>query len=259
MISLSRLIKSNYVKPLEEGKKVIRLQPVFVSSTGEEVSPELTQLQANQEAEKVLTNAKLQSEALLNEANEMIQQAHQQIKELKAVWEIEKEQLKEEALAEGYQAGFNKGEMAASEQYSFILNDAKQTVELAKAEYLNQIDQAEETILRLGIKVAEKIIRAHLDETKDDFIQVVKHAIKEVKDYADINIIVHPTMYELVLSQKEELTSLFNGEKTLYIYPNEELTETGCLVESSFGRIDASIDSQLNELKVKLLELIEEE
>ncbi|WP_246939945.1 flagellar assembly protein FliH [Bacillus pinisoli] len=256
---MSRLIKSQYVNPHEDEKKVIKLQPVFIPSIGEEVSPELTLLRANQEAERILADAKEQKERVTDEAKAMLQQVQDQISELKAEWELEKKFLMEAAQQEGFQVGLQQGEQAAKQEYSTLITEANQIVEQAKVSYTEQLEQAEETILKLGLKVADKILKVHLDETREDFIQVVKQAIKEVKDYADVNIIVHPSVYELVYAQIDELKALFNGDKSLYIYSNEELSNYGCLIESSFGRIDASIDSQLNELKVKLLELIEEE
>ncbi|MBM7659364.1 flagellar assembly protein FliH [Bacillus mesophilus] len=256
---MSRLLKSHYATPQDEVKKVIKLQPIVFQQSLDEESPEILRVKASQEAESLLANAKSQSEAMIYEAKQRLQLINEQINEMKFAWETEKEKLFEEVKAEAFQVGFQQGEVAAVEQYSAIIKEGCHIVEQAKLDYISQVELAEETILKLGIKVAEKILRVHLDETKDDFIQLVKHAIKEVKDYTDINIMVHPSMYEMVLAQKDELKALFNGDKSLYIYPNEELRETGCLIESSFGRIDASIDSQLNELKVKLLELIEEE
>ncbi|WP_456275499.1 flagellar assembly protein FliH [Bacillus sp. AK128] len=256
---MSRLIKSHYVKPQEEDKRIIRLQPVMVSPSSEEISPELTLLRANQEAEALLANAKAQSDAMINEANAMLQQTEEQINHLRSGWETEKEHLARTVQEEAYHVGLQQGEQAALDQYSSVISQASHIVNQAKMDYTQHVEQAEDTILKLGIKVAEKILKVHLNETKTDFIQIVKHAIKEVKDYGDINILVHPNMFELVLAQKDELKALFNGDKSLYIYPNEELSETACLIESSFGRIDASVDSQLNEIKVKLLELIEEE
>ena len=42
------------------------------------------------------------------------------------------------------------------------------------------------------------------------------------------------------------------------MYPNGELDEHACYIESENGRIDASIDSQLQEIKRKLMDILEE-
>ena len=55
--------------------------------------------------------------------------------------------------------------------------------------------------------------------------------------------------YQYLLSQKEELITIFSHETNLFIYPNEDLPEDGCVIESESGRLDASIDTQLLEIK----------
>jgi flagellar assembly protein FliH len=41
------------------------------------------------------------------------------------------------------------------------------------------------------------------------------------------------------------------------IYANAELNVNDCFIESAFGRIDISIDTQLQQLKKQLLQLLE--
>ncbi len=259
MILLSRLIKSYSTISKDKEERVIKLQPLFSIETDVDESPETINLKLIDEAKRLLQEAKERAEQIILGAQANLQETNDTITKLKNEWDQEKLNLTEIARDEGYQAGFLQGEKDANEQYSKILQVAKLTVEKSKLDFIEQVEQSEEVILRLGIKVAEKVLKAKIDENKEVFLQIVKHAIKEVKDYTDINVIVHPSMYELVLSQKDELRALLNSENNLFIYPNEELKESDCVIESSFGRIDASIDSQLAELKAKLLELLQEE
>ncbi|MFZ3587923.1 flagellar assembly protein FliH [Bacillus sp. DJP31] len=255
---MSRLIKSHYSPSQDIEKKVIHLQPLRFESLKEQ-SPETTILRLKAEAEKLLVDAKLRAEKIVSEANANLQTTNEMIAHSKKDWESEKINLIELANQEGFQAGYKQGEQAAKEQYSETLQEANRVVEQSKIDFVEQVEQSEEVILKLAVKIAGKILQVHLEDKKEDFVKIVKHAIKEVKDFGDINIIVHPFMYELVVTQKDELRALFNREKNLFIYPSVELQETSCIIESSFGRIDASIDSQLAEMKVKLLELLQEE
>jgi flagellar assembly protein FliH len=68
---------------------------------------------------------------------------------------------------------------------------------------------------------------------------------------------VNPSRYSFLLSRKDELIALFPREVDFYIYPDEDLLEEACLIESANGRIDASVDSQLDEIKNKLIDLLE--
>jgi len=257
MILLSRLIKSHYTSP-EKEQKIIKLRPLFSKHIEEESAEEvLAQLKAA--AERELELASIKADQIIDEANAQLQEAKEEIRQLRESWEAERIQYIQQAEEEGYHKGFKQGESEAKESYTNALQEAKSIVEKTKNDIKVKMDESEETILKLGLNVAEKIIGKQLDENKEDFIYLVKQAIKEVKDHSDVNILVHPAMYEIVVSQKDELNSLFNHDKHLYIYPDEELKEHDCIVESSFGRIEASVDSQLNELKVKLFDLLGEE
>ena len=43
-------------------------------------------------------------------------------------------------------------------------------------------------------------------------------------------------------------------ETEMYIYPDNDLAENACIIDTDGERIDASVDSQLHELKTKLFE-----
>ena len=62
-----------------------------------------------------------------------------------------------------------------------------------------------------------------------------------------------------LLSKKEELLSIFPQDTNLVIYPDSDLSEDSCLIESPSGRIDARIDTQLTEIKMNLIEFLEGE
>ncbi|KAA0547939.1 flagellar assembly protein FliH [Bacillus sp. BGMRC 2118] len=258
MISLSRLIKSQYSQPQNVERKVIHLQSLAFESIVDE-SPEFQIRKLHTEAEQMLQNAKIQAEEMIRNAEAQLQEATMEIAQMRSAWEDEKVMLIEQVKQEGFQEGIQLGQQEVYSQLTHLIDEANSVVDLSKSDYVKQIEQSEETILKLGVKVAEKILKLHLQNNHEDFMQIVKNAIREVKDHDNVSIKVHPSMFELVSSQKEELVALFTGDKNLFVYPDNDLEETGCVIESSFGRIDASIDSQLTELKNKLLELLQEE
>jgi len=140
-----------------------------------------------------------------------------------------------------------------------LIDLAKQTVTSSKSDYQRTIEQSEPTILEIGLKVAERILGEHLDGTSEHFISIVKRALKEAREYREVQLHVNPLHYEFLLSQKEDLLKIFPKETEVYIYPDGELSQNSCIIESANGRIDASVDQQLLEIKAKLFELLESE
>ncbi|MEQ6387825.1 flagellar assembly protein FliH [Bacillaceae bacterium S4-13-58] len=205
-----------------------------------------------QQAEQQLQNAQ-------NQAESLIEKSKRQIEEERKQWEVEKEEQRKKAIEDGFQEGYQHGQKKAYEDYKSSLQFAQDTIDEARVEYLNIINQSEETILALGIKIASKITRLLYEDKPETFTELIKHAIREIEDQPQIKIFVHPKYYSFVIEQKDELLAIVNPKAELLIYPHDELNSEGCYIESPIGRIDASIDTQLLHIREKLFELIEEE
>ncbi|QOR68557.1 flagellar assembly protein FliH [Cytobacillus suaedae] len=252
---MSRVIKSNFTNTTIDEKRIIALQKIRSPQNDQEnIEVDLTKFHL--EAEAILQEAQRKADNLLSSAKLELEKTIEEIENQKLKWDSEKQELIALAKKEGYSLGIDEGKHEGLEQYKTLIAEAREIIDLSKQEYSTLIDSSEETILKIGLNVAKKIINKELNENNEDFLRIVRKAIKEVSEYTQIQIHVHPRYFELMLNQKEELRNLFNKETELSIYPNEELQETDCVIESSFGRIDASVDSQLIEIKHKLLSLL---
>lgn len=251
-ISLSNVIKKDYTGHLEEKKISIRYLAVNPKNEQEGTNPILSESQilkenyikqAMLEAEEIVKQAKLEAEIIKN-----------QIVQEKREFEEHKQKAFEEAQIQGFETGVNQGRVKGYEEVNDSIQFARNIVDQAKIEYMRCVEKSEQTILTLSLKVAEKILRGQLYESETSFLPIVKQAIDEVKDYKEIKIYVHPNQYELLVANKGELIPYYH-EGQIFIYPNENLTEFDCVIETDGMRIDASIDIQLQEIKRKLLDL----
>ncbi|KGX88449.1 hypothetical protein N784_07220 [Pontibacillus litoralis JSM 072002] len=204
-----------------------------------------------QEAEMALQHAK-------QKAAQLIKQANEQIEQNKAEWEKQKQAYQQEAYQDGYQQGFEFGKQEAESTFASLLEQGHQIVHLAEHDYAKRIEESEDTILALGIEASSKILHSILDAHPDQFLPIVKALVEEVKEQERIAIYVHPDQYGHLVKQKEELNMMIDHKQALSIYPKNNLDQHQCYVESPFGRVDASVDSQLTELRSKLFQLLEE-
>ena len=256
MILLSRIIKSHQAKQEDSKKIAIKIRSFDIHATENEdgqvinqYQPDESLYQTKQEAEAILIEAKRQAEAIVEE----IQQARD-------YWEQQEKKLYiEQAQKEGYQQGIEDGIQKGYNEIAEDISFAKEVVEASRNDYQQHLESSESVILDLALNVAKKIIGQQMESEEETFLSLVKGAIKEARDYREVQIHIHPTRYPSILSHKEELISIFPKDTELYIYPDEELEESSCIIESENGRIDASVDSQLQEIKVKLTELLEGE
>lgn len=256
MILLSNVIKSNSTQSKDIQKRVIGLK-VLQTSDNSQVQNEKSDLQFV--SQKLMDEAKEQADQIVKDAITYSNSLRQEALVEKRKWEEEKQELYEKTSQEGFQAGMIDGREQGYQEYIDLLSEARQIIDASKHDYEQYLESSEEVILKLAMTVAEKIIGVHLDDKPEDFTYLVKKAIKEVKEHTDITIQVHPRFYQFVIEQKEELITILNRETDLFIFPNEDLGEVDCVIESSFGKINASVDTQLSEIKEKLLSLLLEE
>lgn len=246
---MSKLIKSCSERS-KESKKIIsikKIQPEQYPGTKKNNPDRERQMIENQKAE---------ADKIIFEAKQAAQRLKEQIEKEKAMLDEEKNRLFNEAREAGFAEGMRQGREKGYQETADQLQLARNTVECSKRDYRAKLESSEETILALGIKVAEKILAQKLDGDPEQFLPLVKQVLKEAKEYKEIGLHVNPVHYEAVLLHKEELLRLFPREIEFYIYPDENLSAGSCIIESPHGRIDASIDRQLEEIKRSLFSLL---
>ncbi|PLR97276.1 flagellar assembly protein FliH [Bacillus sp. T33-2] len=256
MISLSRLFKSQSAYPEQAEKRVISIR--MFEQSGEPDEPPVF-VHTENEKREILEQAARNAEKMVSEAVREAEQIRLNIQEEKQAWEQEKSRLASEAEGRGFEKGVLEGRKQGYSEYQATIQQAREVVESAKKDYHDHIEASEKTILQLGLKVAERILGKRIKEHGEDFLSLVKRALKDAREYRDIQLHVHPVHYGFLLSQKEELSAVFPKETDFYIFPDDDLSEGDCIIESINGRIDASVDSQLQEIKEKLLEMLESE
>lgn len=237
-------------------QKLIKIKPIELirkdsNHPQEEVTPddEDTTIQTElQTAHETLQNLKEQQSRLIKETEA-------EIATEKANWETEKQTYVEQAKEEGYQAGYADGKQESMNEYALLLEKANEIIKAAKTDYHKTLEQSDGIILDIAIHTAEKIIKQRLSQKPESFLPIVTEAIKEIKDQSDITIYLHPANYTFVLEQKDELAHVLDDEKDISIYIDENVAEGNCLIEHAFGQVDASIDTQLQQVRKCLHEL----
>jgi flagellar assembly protein FliH len=249
---LSRIIKHETSVIPEQGRQTIPLQQVeFKKEHHEEELVNETEA-----SQLVLSDAEDQASRIVEQANSELEKTMAEINQRRAAFEEERMQLIEEAKQAGYQDGFQKGEVDAISQYQSILDQANDIVSLAKQDYEEKIESSAEKIVELAFELAKRVWYS-AEDTKDQFLALVKQVISEVKEYDDISIYVDPEHYDHVMEYKDELIRILQKDTHLAIYSDEKAPKGTCYVETSFGKVEASVDTQMNQLKEKLLEVID--
>ncbi|GGC90391.1 putative flagellar assembly protein FliH [Thalassobacillus devorans] len=238
----------------EAKSRLIRLRPVLSSEQAQNQEKQPQNLNLEAEIKRKLREAEQERNAAHEQAEDLLRNTEAEISHQKQVWEQERVHLEEAARKDGFEQGLLEGRNKGFEEFALNIEKARQVIDQAKEEYQQIIASSETDILDIAVQAAEKVICQQLTHSPESFMSLVKGVIADVQDQPEIIISVHPEQYSLLLTQKNELESLISSKSKLTIYPHAQLDSYSCLIESPFGRIDASIDSQLTELRKQLEE-----
>ncbi|WP_158023575.1 flagellar assembly protein FliH [Domibacillus antri] len=253
---MSKLIRTDNTGWDEKPKRIISIKPFF---SAPELEEEDKTYDFEQERSAVIQEATGQAQTIIEQAHLEKKRLMDEAAAWQADWEQEKEKIQMEAYQTAFEQGAVEGREAGYREMSALIDEAKYVVASSKIEYEKNVERSEQTILTLALTCSEKILRTALDDNDELFMGIVKSVIKEVREQKEVQIHVHPARYAFVVSQKDEIEALFPGDVNCYIFPNEEAAENACFVETASGRIDASIDTQLQQLRKTLIDILERE
>jgi flagellar assembly protein FliH len=257
---LSKVIKS--IKTSHNQQRQARVIAVRnVSGASADAKEDISQVshQLLMEKENILQQAQLEADRLLMSAKAETERVEEEVSNLRINWEKEKEILQQDAYQQAYEQGLVEGREIGREEYKQHISHAKEVISKVQEDYLLHIEKAENVILELGMQTAERIMGTVIDENPSAFLDIVKRGIKEVRDFPVVQIHIHPSRYGLLNENLEELESMLPVLQKLLIFPDDELGLEECFIETDEGRVIVSVDSQLREVKNKLVEILEGE
>ena len=201
------------------------------------------------DAEQVLQAARKDAETLLTAAAaEMTTRRNAAEKEAEA--------LKRQAVLDGIQQGLAEAKMQMTEQMKQSAEQCNAMIEAASQEAKQTVLGAERQIVELVLAIVRKIISDAMDDRSDLILGVVKEALERVKDQDRINVHVSLDDYEQILQSRNVLQGIVGLEKTVTVTADTVLSRGGCLIETSFGTVEAGIDSQLESIRKALQEML---
>jgi flagellar assembly protein FliH len=267
MTYLSKVHKRNSLlhKP---GMKVVELAPVVVaapSNMDDADSPvsSLVFQETKQRAEQTLADAQEMAEKLIMKAKSHAEETKQQAEhDIQAWWkqkEQEWQQAAQQAKSDGFEQGVRDGEKEglkeAEREYRDLIAEAKDVLEQAYHDREEIVSEAEPFLVELSVEIAKKVIQQELSMNPDALLELIRQMLQRSKESISVDICVHPSDYDFVKKQKHQLMETTGGQVELNIFPDHSIADGGCILRTSFGSMDARVDSQLEEIQETLLQI----
>ncbi len=194
-------------------------------------------------------------EKAYDNASKIIEQAQSEANDLISNANAEADEIRQSAREEGFQEGFKEGQ----QQVADLINQAMETLNEAIKQRDKIIKDAESEIVRLALKIAEKVIRTEVTTNKEVVQNIVSEAISRVSDRENIIIKVNEKDLEFVKQNKDKIAGIIDGVKNLSIIEDSQVEPGGCVIETNLGFVDARISTKISLIEKSLQKVSESE
>lgn len=203
-----------------------------------ENTPEDVIKRAEEEAEVIIKDAEIEAQRILETAEaEAIERA---------------QSIENEAMQKGFENGYEE----AKRLYEDLLQEAECIKESAAKEYSEVMAGIEQDAIELIIDIARKVIGQEVALNKENILEQIKLALDKCSNRENITIKVSTQDYDFLVDNKEKILSRIDGIENLEIKRDPALKTSDCLVETSYGNIDAGVQTKLKKIEEVFLKVI---
>ncbi|WP_410515010.1 FliH/SctL family protein [Paenibacillus sp. BR2-3] len=268
---MSRLIKHSQYVPVDVLKRLEQARHhagLSEEPASEDPSAELHYNDpAREEAElarkQMLWDAQEFAEGQVRDASREAELILESVRAEAEQWWIERreqdehliEAVKSEAYQHGYQEGITQAEEEMKRKVAEMMEEARVVLSEAYRARDVIIQEAEPFLVELSCGIAEKIVERQLTVEPEFTMELIKKNLARKREQGLISLCVSPAQFTFVHAAREELALAIDSQAELQILPDSTVKDHGCVIRSSFGSIDARIDTQLAEIKKELLRI----
>jgi type III secretion protein L len=178
-----------------------------------------------------------------------VQIASQEANQIRAHAEDEAHEILSEALrkAQGiFDAARENGYQSGVAQWYEALGTAWK----ARDDYLAGNETA---LLKLAVRIAEKLVGQELHIAPDSIAGIVSEALRSVRRAKSFTVQAHPADIPALQERLSALGIPAGAAREIQIVPNASLSRGDCIIETDIGIIDARLETQLKNMERALI------
>ena len=166
------------------------------------------------------------------------------IDEVRATQQAHLAALEREAFANGYAAGERAGLEAGTKRAEAMLRRLAQTLDELKSLRGTMVRQTEQQMVQLALAIAKKVLRREAAVDQDLLVAMARVALERVGESGAATIRLNPEDYSQTVQRHGDHWA---GSR-VKVVADPGVSRGGCLVESEFGFVDASVEAQFDQV-----------
>jgi len=165
--------------------------------------------------------------------------------------ELEQELVRREqqAFEAGYRKGAEQGHQQASAQWKPVLEEFAQSLRELRQARQRMRREAERDLVELAVAIARRILHRELSVDPQALLGIVKAALDRLESREVDRLRVNPEDAELIGNYLAQ-----TGLGQIEIVADRQLARGSVVLETVHGSLDASVETQLEEIKRGLLD-----
>jgi flagellar assembly protein FliH len=177
-------------------------------------------------------DARFDAEALKKEAQTILENARKMAARIEA-----------EAYDQGYAQGQKDGEALGRRQYETRCSRLKDVIGAIQSQADAILNRYEPQLVRLCMEISRHIVHHEIEIMPETITLSIKEALKQVVEGSELNIRLNPRDAELAHDFVEKEIRVTGGHP-VNITPDSRISAGGCIIETDFGLIDATVDGK---------------
>ena len=153
---------------------------------------------------------------------------------------------------EAYEKGFAQGEKDGLEMGQKRAEMIAQQLKTILAELEGQrpflLKVYEKEMVQLVLSISKKIIHHDLQQGEEIIEATLREAFLYMKDRRRVAVHLNPADYQSLLAHSGKDSWIRADQESLRIVEDPAITRGGCLLETPFGDVDATIETQFDEI-----------
>lgn len=160
--------------------------------------------------------------------------------------------LEQEAYEKGFAQGQKDGEELGRRQYETLANRLKEILKSLDEAVSEHVLTLEPQLFSLLKVMVEKLVLKEVSTSPEVIKTCLREALGHVVEQTQVKIHLHPDDVEFLEEVLGELREEFARIRDFEILSDPNLSRGGCLLETEFGLIDATLDRRWREIFAKL-------
>lgn len=165
--------------------------------------------------------------------------------------------------SEAYEKGFAQGEKdgfeMGSKKLEKILDRILCTLQDMVAYRQEFVKKYEKEMLHLIRAIAEKVLRVAVRMDNQIVRETILEAFSLAADRSEVTVRVNPEEVEYVKEIRPEFFGRISELRSITIESDPSITRGGCFMETTFGNVDARLETQLQKITKAVERAFEEE